>query len=350
MALPQKNTISTRTFKHLNKYDRGRIHALMQEGLSPAAIAQRLNRHRSTILREIKRGTTRQLTSQLTSYESYFPETGQAVYRKNRSACGKKTKALQVENFLQYAEEKILHEKWSPDAVVGEAKRSVTFTKEKMVCTKTLYAYIDQRILKVRNIDLVQKTRRRVKKHSNGREHKRLFGSSISERPEVVDGRQQYGHWEIDTVIGKRSGDMALLTLTERKTRHHLVLPLSAKSSEAVDRVLKQLKKSYGRLFPYIFKSITADNGSEFRSLNNHGIDIYYAHPYSAWERGSNERHNGLIRRFIPKGKAIRDLTHSQIERVQDWCNNLPRKILGYRRPAEMFQQELEHLMKVQSI
>ena len=348
MAPTQKHTISPRTFKHLNPFERGKIFALLREGVSPAQIAAKLGRHRSTIYREINRGTTTQLRSDLTSYKAYFPETGQAVYEKNRSACGRKTKALQVEPFLRYAEQKILQDKWSPDVVVGTARREKRFASSSMVCTKTLYTYIDHCLLKVRNIDLFLKTRRKPKKAAY-RIHKRLYGKSISERPEYVEKRQEFGHWEIDTVLGKRSGDHVLLTLTERKTRYHLLLPLTNKTAEAVDEALKQLKNQYGHLFPHVFKSITADNGSEFANLNSHGVEIYYTHPYSAWERATNERHNGLIRRLIPKGTAIKDLSPSQIERVQNWCNNLPRKILGYRRPAALFLQQIEQLFNQSS-
>jgi len=113
-----------------------------------------------------------------------------------------------------------------------------------------------------------------------------------------------------------------------------------------LSEVINQLKKQYGPLFTQVFKSITADNGSEFSNLDNIGIDVYFTHPYSAWERGTNERHNGLIRRFIPKGKAIRDLTIDQIESVQNWCNHLPRKILGYKTPAQLFEQEIQQLIE----
>jgi len=164
MALTKKNTTYKRTFKHLSEFDRGKIKALIEEGLSPAQIALRLGRHRSTIGREIKRGTTVQRRSDLTTYEAYFPETGQAVYESNRLSCGKKVKALQVEPFLQYAEKMILEGKWSPDVVVGVARRKGKFDKFSMVCTKTLYNYIDKRIMNVRNIDLPLKTRRKHKK------------------------------------------------------------------------------------------------------------------------------------------------------------------------------------------
>lgn len=104
MALTRKDTTSARTFKHLSEFDRGKIKALLEESLSPAHIARKIGRHRSTIGREIKRGTATQLRSDLTTYEAYFPETGQAVYENNRLSCGKRIKALQVEPFLQYAE------------------------------------------------------------------------------------------------------------------------------------------------------------------------------------------------------------------------------------------------------
>jgi len=343
MVLTQEYTTSPRTFKHLTPYERGKISALLKEGFSPTQIAKKLGRHRSTIYREIKRGTTTQYRTDLTTYEAYFPETGQAVYEKNRSACGKKSKVLQVESFLQYAEQKILKDKWSPDAVVGTARREKLFDPSSMVCTKTLYNYIDRCLVKVRNIDLFIKTRRKPKKEAP-RNHKRLYGKSISERPDSIEKREEFGHWEIDTVLGKRSSDHVLLTLTERKTRYHLILPLANKTAEEVDKALKQLKSLFGPLFSLVFKSITSDNGTEFANLSNHGIEVYYAHPYSAWERATNERHNGLIRRLIPKGTVIKELSPSQIERAQNWCNTLPRKILGYCKPAELFLKEIERL------
>ncbi|HHV66007.1 MAG TPA: IS30 family transposase [Peptococcaceae bacterium] len=164
MALNKKHTTSARTFKHLSSYQRGSIYSLLQEGYNPSYIAKKLGRHRSTIYREIKRGTTTQKRSNLTTYEAYFPETGQAVYEKNRSACGKKSKLLEVESFLIYAEEKILKEKWSPDAVVGKAR--LFMDRSEIVCTKTLYNYIDQGLLRVRNMDLLLKIRRKPKRMS----------------------------------------------------------------------------------------------------------------------------------------------------------------------------------------
>jgi len=341
MALTKKHTTPARTFKHLTEFERGSIYSLLEEGYTPSTIAKKLKRHRSTICREIKRGSTTQKKTNLTTYETYFPETGQAVYEKNRLACGNKSKLLKAEPFLQYVEQKIIEEKWSLDVVVGKAKLSMD--RSEMVCTKTLYSYIDQCLLKIRNMDLLLKLHRKPRKNVN-RANKRVYGDSISQRPKTIEERNEFGHWEIDTVIGKKSGDQVLLTLAERISRKHLIIPLASKCSQAVDNAIKELKIKFDSLFNCLFKSITADNGSEFSNLNNHGVKTYFAHPYSAWERGTNEHHNGLIRRFIPKGKAIKDLTKSQ-ERIQNWCNNLPREILGYKTPEEVFMYEVQQLI-----
>lgn len=213
-----------------------------------------------------------------------------------------------------------------------------------MVCTKTLYSYIDQGLLNVRNIDLNLKLRLKSRK-GRLRQNKRIMGESIEQRPEEVNLRQTFGHWEIDTVIGKRSSDSVILTLTERKTRHELLFLLNAKDSQSVNNALSKLKNHFGKQIAQIFRTITADNGSEFSELSNilqnWGSKAYFAHPYSSWERGTNERHNGLIRRFIPKGKVIKDISLDTILRIQTWINKLPRKILGYKTPEECFHEEL---------
>ena len=284
------------------------------------------------------------MRSDLSTYEEYFPETGQAVYEKNRMNCGAKCKVAQVEDFLKFAEDKILHEKWSPDAVVGSCKRDPKWQEAAIVSTKSLYSYIDRGLLKVRNIDLSLKLRLKPKS-KRVRQNKRMMGTSIDQRPEEVQQRQTFGHWEIDTVVGKRANDAVILTLTERKTRHELLFLLDAKDSNAVNKALLALKNRYGEQIAKVFRSITADNGSEFSELSETlkplGIQVYFSHPYSSWERGTNERHNGLLRRFIPKGKAIKDLSAATIERIQNWLNKLPRKILGYKTPEECFLEEL---------
>lgn len=347
MEVQEQHTTSARSFKHINKYERGIIKGLLAEQRSIRYIARQLNRHPSTIMREIRRGTVKQRRSDLTEYEAYYPETGQAVYEKNRSACVKQFKGAQASEFLEFAETKMLEKKWSPDAIVGYCQQCQEWQQQVTVSTKTLYNYIDQGLLRIRNIDLPLKVRRKQGKRT-AKQRKRVFGTSIDERPEKINSREEFGHWEIDTVVGKRSGDGVLLTMTERKTRAEIIIPLAAKTTISVIDALKQVEEQFGDLFPKVFKTFTADNGSEFAELDaflkSHSTGVYFAHPYSSFERGTNERHNGLIRRFIPKGTSITALDASVIQRVQTWCNHLPRKILGYKTPQQCFDEELAQI------
>jgi len=237
-------------------------------------------------------------------------------------------------------------DQWSPDAICGNVKAQKQYENAR-VCTKTLYHYIDLGLLPVKNIDLPLKVSRSTKK-KRIRQHKKVLGTSIEQRPAHIDEREEFGHWEIDTVLGSRVKGAALLTLTERKTRNEHILKIDQKTATCVKQALQALKQTYGSIFSKVFKTITADNGSEFSELV-HALDdadqqVYYAHPYTSSERGTNERHNGLIRRFIPKGKSIDDIDETLIAYVENWCNTLPRKILGYRSPSDAYQEELKSI------
>ena len=194
-----------------------------------------------------------------------------------------------------------------------------------MVCDKTLYNYVASMLLAVRNIDLPLKVRRRKHRH-NIKENLKHLGRSIDERPYEIANRNEFGHWEIDTVIGSKSkSDNVVLTLVARLTRKYIALMIAGKTASAVSAAMQSLQKYYGDKFSHIFKTITSDNGSEFAELeeleNNTTTKVYFAHPYSSWERGSNERHNSLLRRLIPKGKRIDKNTSEDILFIADWCN-----------------------------
>ena len=342
MITEQKNNTSRRKYKQFSPFARGKISTLLDQGQTVKAIARDLGRHTSTIAREIKRGTTTQQDTNLVSHQRYYPETVQAVYKKNRANCKLQLRIGQVTKFLNRAENKIRDESRSPDVVVGYAQLHRLFKKEAMVCAKPHYRYIARNLLKIRNIDLPLKTRRKPKRSRPPATRTR--GRSLDARPPSAEDRTEYGHWENDKVQGKKSGDMALLPLTERKTRLHLLLPLRSCCAEEVDKAVIGLTKPLGSLFRQALKTITADNGTEFSSLDRSGLEIYFCHPYSAWERGTNERHNGLTRRCIPKGKPIKSFSADHIRRAETLVNNLPRKIWGYRTQFELFQEELSML------
>nr|WP_186669088.1 IS30 family transposase [Sporosarcina sp. BP05] len=341
-----ENTIQNRKNKHLSPFERGQIGALHKAGDPNWEIARRLGRVHQTIANELKRGTTTQLKTGREPYKAYFPETGQAVYENNRRNCGAKSKLLVASDFVEFACQQITTQSWSPDAVVRFAKQQNDWKDKPMVSTKTLYNYIDQCLLSVRNVDLPMKTKLNTKT-KRVRKNRRILGTSIVERPLEIEDREEFGHWEIDTVEGKKSYDNALLTIVERKTRNYFAIKIDDQDHDSVDHAIKQLQHFYGDLFSQVFKTITSDNGSEFSNLSAslEGVtEVYFARPYAPYERGSNERHNGLLRRFIPKGKAISDYSRKAIQRIYQTINNLPRKILDYQQPAMAFEQEIAKL------
>jgi Transposase and inactivated derivatives, IS30 family len=345
-----KPSTKHRTFTHLNAYQRGQIQVLHQEQRSSREIAREVGCSHQTVLNELRRGTTTQIGANHRRFQAYFPETGQAIYDRHRRHCGRRFKLAAASDFIAYAEKKILSKsRWSPDAVCGATNRDPKWKNKVRVCTRTLYDYIDRGFLKVKNLDLPNKLRYRSKK-SGHRPNIKHLGDSIDNRPAEVQKRKQFGHWEIDTVVGKKSGeDDVLLTLVERKTRDTISQKIDGKDPDSVDDAIKQLIHQFGPLFGHVFRTITADNGSEFAGLTNSLKDqtthVYYTHPYAAWERPTNERHNGMIRKFIPKGRPIENYSRTFIRQMIQAIDHLPRRILNYRTPAEAFKKELQKLV-----
>ena len=311
-------------------------------------IAKRLGRHKRTIEREIKRGTVRLLNSDLRYREEYCADAAQRIYDENSKNKGPGLKIGKDHKLAKHIEKKIIKEKYSPDAVIGEIKvKGLKFATS--ICTKTLYNYIDQGVFaNITNKDLPVKkdgkkgTYRRVKIA-----HKNLKGTSIEERPAEVEKREEYGHWEMDCVEGKKNkSKAALLVLSERKRREQIIYKMCDMTQESVIKVLDSLERKHGRYFKEKFKTITVDNGSEFlnfkdmeRSIRNprkQRTKIYYAHPYSSWERGTNENANKLIRRFIPKGTDIGKVSKKKIKYIEEWINNYPRRIFGYKSANDL--------------
>ena len=156
-----------------------------------------------------------------------------------------------------------------------------------------------------------------------------------------VNDRTEQGHWEIDLVVGKQGTKPAILTLVERKMRKSLYVLVKNKTQKEVIAAINRVRRRVGGNFDDVFKTITADNGSEF--LDSEAIkkaakcdEVYYAHPYSSWERGSNENGNRILRRFIPKGTDIGKITATKLQKIEDWVNNYPRKLFGYKTANEM--------------
>ena len=243
--------------------------------------------------------------------------------------------------------------KWSIDACVGYAKKHALFSSEEMVCTKSLYNAVWKGII-LSPFDLPEALSRSTKKH-NHRKNRRILGTSIDERPEAFASREECGHWEIDTVVGHKSGkESVVLTLVEKATDYYIAIKIPGKTADAVMAALEVLREEYGEnLFSTVFKSITADNGAEFEDLSDlekYGVKVYFAHPYSSWERPQNERHNRIFRRYIPKGVSIERYTAEQILCFADDMNALPRKQLEYATPEELFDAFLDQVYSVSKV
>ena len=302
----------------------------------------------NTIKNEYERGKVLLFNGKV---ERYKASVGQKTYMENRKNCKKNYSCLEVVDFLTYVENQVKNEGWSLDACVGFAKDNNLFDKDEMVCTKTLYNYVDAGLMNITNMDLPEKLSRNTKT-KKVRENKKNLGNSIEERPEEVELREEFGHWETDLVIGSKSGeDNVLLTLLERKTRQLRGIRLPDKRAESVMAVFQSIRDSLGDHFSDVFKTITTDNGSEFARLSEleqrSHTKVYFAHPYSSWEKGSIENHNGLIHRCLPKGKRMDSYSADEILSVELWANALPRKILGYRTPDEAFDSEMDAIYAV---
>lgn len=219
------------------------------------------------------------------------------------------------------------------------------------VSTKTFYNYIHEGKVSIKPIDLPRMLRRKTKKNWKTYIPKRQKGTSITERPEYIESREEFGHWEGDLVTGPRDGhNGAYLTLIERKTRFYYMIPITSKSSKKVYMQINRLNRFYGDDFKNIFRSITFDNGSEFarwrdmekkpRSKEKR-TTIYFGRPYHSCDRASNENCNGLVRYFIKKGTDINTVPKEMTIEINDKINQKKRKILGYLPAEQLFLNEL---------
>lgn len=352
---PYNNTIKRGKYKHLNVFERYKIEGYLEDKKSIRDIAELLGRSRPTIYREITRGKVNLLDCELRRKDQYKADAGQMRYveaGRNKERTLKIGKDRLIE---QYIRKKILKNRYSPDAVIGEIKRKGLKFKG-MICTKTLYNYIDAGIFAdITNENLWQKRNRQKRTYRTVRRIglNNKTARRITDRPLEANERLEYGHWEGDCVKGKRGTKTTLLTLTERKTLEEIIVRLDQATQEEVLKAINTLEKKYGERFKLKFKTLTFDNGSEFLDWKTlefsvfdektRRITIYFAHAYSAWERGSNENANRIIRRFIPKGIDIGNFDKSQIKDIENWMNNYPRKSLGYKSAKQAAQECLRN-------
>lgn len=342
-------------FKHLSQNDRIKMETMLNSGHKVVEVAEYLHVHRSTIYREIKRGEYTHRNSDYTEETRYSSDLGQKNHDWNAQGKGRNIKIGNDRPLAEYIEGKIIEDKYSPEAALAAAAESgIEFTTS--ISVRTLYRYIDKGIfLKLTNKDLPVKGKR--KKHNKRvRVQKRASaGESIENRPDEVKDRENFGHWEMDTVKGKQGVTKScMLVLTERKTRDEIIVKLPDQKAASVVEAIDRLERKWGDMFTKVFRSITVDNGVEFsdyegleRSVLHEGEKrtfAFYCHPCSSWERGSNENNNRLIRRHIPKGEDFDEKQDRDIEYIENWINNYPRGIFGFKTSAQLFEEEIRKL------
>ncbi len=338
-------------YKHFTETERYKLEALIAGRVPQVKISQVLKKNRTTIYREIKRGSVVLRNTELKEEKKYRADVAQRDYEEKVCNRERSLKIGQDRKLEEYIRKKSKVEKYSPDAIVGEIKaKGLKF--EGLMCSKTLYNYIDREVFsEISSRDLCCGGKRKKRSYKKGRiSLKNRSGRSIEERPEVINCREEAGHWEGDCVKGPQGkSKVSLFTLTERKTREQKIMKIATTSQEEINRCMDELERGYRDEFSEKFKSITFDNGVEFLDWPSIETSVmttaakrtitYYTHAYSSWERGSNENHNRMIRRFIPKGMDISLVSDERINQIEEWMNNYPRKILGYKTPNEVVSQ-----------
>lgn len=337
------------TYTRFSHDERAKIEALYNAGISVCAIAKQLSRHHTSIYRELSHGWYDHLNSDYTYSRKYSAYKAEAYANFNRSTQGAQLKIGRDHAFARFVA-KMIKQGYSPAAILMYIREhKLTFRTK--VCTATLYSYIRKGLIYgVSTADLLRKPKR--KKHQPRPRKQPTRGTSIEKRPAEVNLRQAFGHWEMDSVIGKRAKGKTMLVLTERKTRQELIFISPDKTASSTVQVLNALEQTLGPVFPSVFRSITCDNGTEFADVQ--GMErspsgkmrtaLYFCHAFASSERGSNENQNAFIRRFIPKGTPIERYTQEEITAIQDFINNYPRRLFNGKSSQQMFDAELANL------
>lgn len=293
--------------------------------LTISAIALLMERHRSTIYREVSRNST-------------HPDGAYRPFRAQEATNGRRRRSRKHTQFTpaQWRTiEDLLRADLSPEQVGGWLARR----HQLRISHETVYQHIwrDKRRGGTLWCHLRQRPKYR-KRYATREKRGRLAGKRhISERPAAVEFRDQLGHWEMDTVSGTGSTH-CIVTLVERATGCVLIAPLADHTKAELNRRVIQLISEQ----PHLFKTITVDNGTEFHGYEDiehaTGVTFYFATPYHAWERGTNENTNGLIRQYLPKRTSMRRVSQALCNDIAAILNNRPRKRFRFATPIEQLR------------
>ena len=308
-------------YRQLTLEQRYGIYSLLKTGLTQSKIAEVIGVHKSTMSRELKRNR---------GGRGYRPKQANAFAQERR----RHNVHFRIDSGTWVFIERLICKEWSPEQISGWMKKNMKIT----VSHEWIYQYVLKNKLAGGSLYLHLRCQKKRKKRygSNDRRGNLKNRVSIDERPDVVDARSRIGDWETDTIIGK-AHKQAIVSLTERKSGLALIYKVDRRTKENTEGAIKRLLSSISKQV----HTITSDNGKEF---GNHekiakGLkcNFYFAHPYSSWERGTNENTNCLIRQYFPKSRDFRTITDSEIIHAMKRLNNRPRKRLGFKTPNQVF-------------
>jgi len=312
-----------RTYTQLNQEQRYQISVLLKIGQNQTEIAEVIGKHKFTISRELRRNQGKRGYRPKQAHQMALSRRNKAHYR---FSC---TTWDLIESLIRMD--------WSPEQISGWLKNR----EDIHISHEWIYQHIyeDKRNLGDLHLHLRCQKKRRKRYGSYDRRGKLSNRVSIDQRPAEVETRQRLGDWEVDTMIGKRH-KQALVTLIERKSRLVLLRKVEQRTAGAVEDAITHLLEPWAR----DVHTITADNGKEFahhkQIAKKLKAEFYIAHPNAAWERGSNENANGLIRQYFPKKQALQNITNDDTALVTCLLNNRPRKCLDYKTPIEVFLEQ----------
>ena len=344
--------------QHLSYEDRIKIeHMVNVQVLKYAQIARELGKNRSTIGREIRRGLVEQIklnpyvsrNPKVPDYLTFYRYDALKAQKDYDAKASKKGPLVKIDQQLKEYIGDRLKKKYSPEVISYEIKQN-QILKHK-VCTNTIYSYIDKGILGLKREDLTYGRYKPKKKKAKEKDATTLskLGRRIYDRPPKVDDKRQVGHWEMDTVEGRKArGEAALLVLTERVTNKEIIRKIESKTQKSVTSAINKLEIELGsKKFRERFRTITCDNGKEFtnwealeKSIINEKTPrtkLFYADAYCSWQRGANENANKMIRRFLPKYTSINQVTIEEIALIEHWMNNYPRKKHGFKSANHIY-------------
>jgi IS30 family transposase len=331
------------TYKRLQLEERIEIEKMLAQHFSISQIALKLNRNKSTISREINKSNT--------PYSSLNAEAFAAGKQYDRR--WRKSKINQNPELKKFIYDH-LKLKWSPDQIVTTLKRLFPNNKAMNLSHESIYLHIYVHVKKELKKELIEQLRQKRNYRGNTRRgaDKRTTIKDpirIDERPIEVLDRVIPGHWEGDLVLGKNR-ESAIGTLNERTSRMVIIVPLKNRDSKSV-RIA--FEKAFKTIPKHMKKTLTYDNGTEMAQhkefTKNTKIKVFFAHPYSPWERPTNENSNGLIRDYFPKGTDFNLVSKKRLKEVQNQLNERPRKVLDYRTPKEVFQHHVLNPLQLEN-